>query len=142
MNFKTIIVLFLLCVIFGACDLCYGMATERIGPDTDYLTGSQPDWPIGIVEIPRHMSRVYSIWVNGNETFYFKTTVEEMDEILGLFAKARMRDYVVRIQTGEGKARTFSDEEIEYNVSLQIVAGLVLFAVAKSKERIFRWSRS
>lgn len=137
MNVKIIIVLLLLCVLFGTCDLCYGMATEHIGPDTDHPTVSQQDWPKDIVAIPRHSSRVYSIWVNGNENFYFKVTVEEMNELLGLFAKAQMRDHVVRIRAGQGKARTFGGEEIEYNVRLQIVAGLVLFAVREEKREDF-----
>ncbi|MFC1635609.1 hypothetical protein ACFL5Z_12270 [Planctomycetota bacterium] len=127
MGLRKFIVLFLLCVVLGMGDLCYGMANERIGPDTNFPTVAQQDWPRGIVGIPRHSSRVYSIWVNGNETFYFKSTVEEINEILGLFATARMRDHIVRIQAGEGKASTFSKEQIEYNISLQIVGGHALF---------------
>lgn len=137
MNIKKIIVLFLLCVFVGTDDLCLGMATERIGPDTDHPTVAQQDWPKGIVEIPRHSSRVYSIWVNGNETFYFKATVEEINKMLDLFSKARMRDHVVRIQVGNGKARTFGGEEIEYNLRLQIVAGLVLFAIREEQREDF-----
>jgi hypothetical protein len=129
MNGKKIMVLFSLCLLFGICDLCYGLAFERIGPDSAnrHPTGAQPDWPKDIVEIPRHPSRVYSMDVNGNENFYFKATVDEINELLGLFAKARMRDHVVRVRVGVGKTSTFDDEEIEYNVSLQIVAGIALF---------------
>lgn len=133
MNYKTISVLFSSCVLFGTCGLCFGAATEQIGPDTEHPTVSQQDWPKGIVEIPRHSSRVYSIWVNGNENFYFKATVEEINELLGLFAKARMRDHIVRIQAGQEKARTIGGEDIEYNVRLQIVAGIVLFAVREEQ---------
>ncbi|MHC4647685.1 MAG: thioredoxin domain-containing protein [Planctomycetota bacterium] len=127
MKSRTIMALFLLCVLFGVCDLCYGLASERIGPDTEHPAVSQPDWPKGIVEIPKHPSRVYSIHVNGNVNFYFKVTVDEISDLLALFAGARMRDHVVRIQAGTGKTRTFGGEEIEYNVSLQIVAGSALF---------------
>jgi hypothetical protein len=112
--------------ILGLCRSSYGMATEQIGPDTRHPTVSQQDWPKGIVGIPRHLSRVYSIWVNGNENFYFKCKVDEINEILAIFAKTRMRDHVVRIEPGVGKVSTFGKEEIEYNVQLQIVAGIVL----------------
>jgi hypothetical protein len=102
------------------------MATEHIGPVTTHPVVSQPDWPKGIVGIPRHISRVYSIWVNGNENFYFKCTVEEINELLAIFAKTRMRDHIVRIESGVKKVSTFAKDEIEYNVQLQIVAGIVL----------------
>lgn len=113
--------------VLGLCRSSYGMATEQIGPDTRHPTVSQRDWPKGIVGIPRHLSRVYSIWVNGNENFYFKCKVDEINELLALFAATRMRDHVVRIQPGVKKASTFDKEEIEYNVRLQIVAGIALF---------------
>jgi hypothetical protein len=120
--------------ILGLCRSSYGMATEQIGPDAAHPTVAQRDWPKGIVGIPRHMSRVYSIWVNGNENFYFKCKVDEINELLAIFAKTRMRDHVVRIETGIKKATTFGKEEIEYNVQLQIVAGIVL-SFAREKMR-------
>ena len=134
MTVKTMLVLFLLCVLFGAGDLCYGLAFEHIGPVTAHPVVPQADWPKGIVEIPRHMSRVYSINVNGNENFYFTCEVEEINELLAIFAKSRMRDHVVRIQTGVKKVTTFGKEEIEYNVHLQIVGGIVL-SFAREKRR-------
>lgn len=127
MNGKSISILSSCCVLLAACCLCYGLAFEQIGPDTDHPTVSQPDWPQGIVEIPRHQSRVYSIDVNGNTNFYFKCTVDQINELLSFFGKAGMRDHIVRIRPGTEKARTFGGEEIEYNVRLQIVGGIVLF---------------
>lgn len=121
-------------VVLGLCRSSYGMATEQIGPDAAHPTTSQQDWPKGIVGIPRHLSRVYSIWVNGNENFYFKCKVDEINELLAIFAKARMRNHVVRIQPGVEKVSTFGKEEIEYNVRLQIVAGIVL-SFAREKLR-------
>jgi hypothetical protein len=124
--------------ILGLCRSSYGMRGERIGPDTRHPrhpTLAQRDWPKGIVGIPRHMSRVYSIWVGGiNENFYFKCKVDEINELLAIFSKSRMRDHVVRIEPGVKKASTFAKEEIEYNVRLQIVAGLVLSS-AREKPR-------
>ena len=120
--------------ILGLCRSSYGLRGERIGPDTRHPTVAQRDWPKGIVGIPRHMSRVYSIWVSGNENFYFKCKVDEINELLAMFAAVRMRDHVVRIQPGVEKATTFGKEEIEYNVRLQIVAGITLFS-AREKMR-------
>jgi len=126
MNIKKMMVILLWYMLLGTCNQSYGMATEQIGPDASHPTVAQQDWPKGIVGIPRHESRVYSIWVNGNENFYFKCKVDEINELLAIFARTRMRDHVVRIQPGVKKATTFGKEEIEYNVQLQIVAGIVL----------------
>lgn len=113
--------------ILGLCKSSYGLATEQIGPDTQHPTVARQDWPAGIVEIPRHMSRIYSTYGMGNENFYFKCEVDEINELLAIFAKARMRDHVVRIEPGVRKVSPFFDkEEIEYNVQLQIVAGIAL----------------
>ncbi len=120
--------------ILALCESSYGMATEQIGPDSSHPTVAQQDWPKGIVGIPRHMSRVYSIWVNGNENFYFKCRADEINELLAIFARTRMRDHIVRIEPGVKKATTFGKEEIEYNVQLQIVAGIVL-SFAREKMR-------
>ena len=120
--------------IMGLCRNSYGLRFEHIGPVTAHPVISQPDWPKGIVGIPAHLSRVYSIDVNGNETFYFKCKVDEINELLAIFSKARMRDHVVRIEPGVKKATTFDKEEIEYNVRLQIVAGIVL-SFAREKPR-------
>ena len=126
MNVRNIMVLLFWYMLLGTCSQSYGMATEQIGPDSIHPTVPQQEWPKGIVGIPRHESRVYSIWVNGNENFYFKCNVDEINELLAIFAKARMRDHVVRIEPGVKKATTFGKEQIEYNVQLQIVAGIVL----------------
>jgi hypothetical protein len=127
-------VLWLLGMVLLACPPGYGMATEQIGPDTRHPTVSQPDWPKGIVAIPRLPSRVYSIWVNGNETFYFMADPNEVDGMLALFAGTRMRDHIVQIRPGTGTVRSFDGREIQYNASLQIVAGLVRF-VAREEQR-------
>ena len=87
--------------------VCYGLAMERIGPDIDnkHPTVAQPDWSKGIVEVLRHRSRVYSRWVNGNDNFYFNATPNEINELLVLFSKARMRDHEVIISLSCGWAK-------------------------------------
>ena len=109
----------------------YGLGTEQIGPDPS--TVPQPGWPKGIVEVLRHPSRVYSDWVNGNENFYFKATAAEINELLDLFSKARMRDYEIWIQPGANAVKSFRGAAYEYNVSLQVLSGIAL-AVLREKD--------
>lgn len=123
-------------IAFGVCSfvliasgVAFGMATEQIGPDcvAGHSTFAQPDWPVGIEAIPQRLSRVYSIWVNGNETFYFQAAAAEVNDLVARFSKARIRDHEIAIVGGKGEVKTFKGDPIEFNVSLQIVAGIALF---------------
>jgi hypothetical protein len=126
---KKQIAIITLAGILGLCPSSYGLTTEWIGPSTRHPAAARPDWPAGIIEIPKHLSRVYSTHGGfGKDDFYFKATVGQINELLTLFSKARMRDYIVRIEPGFKKATTFfSKREIEYNVQLEIVWGIALF---------------
>jgi hypothetical protein len=111
----------------------FGLATEQIGPDRDHPTVAQPDWPKGIVGLPRHASRVYSIWVNGNENFYFKADLRQINELLALFARARQRDHEVWIRTGKKQVQSFGKEVIDYNVNLRVLGGIALSMAARGQ---------
>ncbi len=107
-------------------DAC-GMATEQIGSDKiDRPTCSQPSWPDGIVAVPRHPSRVYSMWCNGNEKFYFKSTDKEINQLIKDYCAARQRDYHIRFVSGTGKVKSFprDRQEFEYNVCLNLPSGI------------------
>ncbi len=125
---KKTTAMLILFTILSTCGLCYGLAMERIGPDMDnkHPTGAQPDWPKGIVEVLRHPSRVYSIWVNGNDNFYFNADPDQINELLVLFSKARMRDHEVKIESAKAKRRvtSFNKDPIDYNVNVQVIGGI------------------
>jgi hypothetical protein len=106
----------------------YGMATEQVGPDSvqGHPTGAQPGWPTGIVELPRHDSRVYSLWVNGNENFYFKASPDEINDLIRLFSETRMRDHELWIKAGEEHVQSFNGDRINYSVNLHVLGGIAL----------------
>jgi hypothetical protein len=111
----------------------YGLATEQVGPDRDHPTVSQPEWPKGVVDLPRHSSRVYSIWVNGNEDFYFQGGLAQVNELLALYSKSRQRDHEVWIKRGNPQTHTFQKSAIVYNVHLQILSGIALAMNARGE---------
>lgn len=106
----------------------YGIAFERIGPDKDrpHPTLEQPGWPAGMIGILSHDSRVYSIWVNGNEDFYFKATPHEIGELIKLYSETRLRDHVVTIKQQKKEVRAFNGEKIDYNVNFHFLGGTAL----------------
>ena len=94
---------------------------------------AQQDWPKDIVEVVRHPSRVYSLWINGTEDFYFQATPAEVNELAALFAKARMRDHEVRIEAGTNTVKAIGGATFDYNVRLHIPGGWAQ-AEARGKE--------
>jgi hypothetical protein len=148
MNRQVIIGAFLT-IVLGLAGAVYGLATEHVGPGP---SGSQPDWPKGLTQMAGHPTRVYSFWCNGNEDFYFWADTEEVNELLALFAKMDMEQYrvwirseeqgvetlldvdehEVWIRSNEGQAKTFSGNEIEYNVQLHVPGGIALAFARRS----------
>ena len=102
----------------------YSLAIEHVGPDPRAV--AQPGWPQGIVQLVRHPSRVYSLDVNGNENFYFQASPEEINQLLELLAKSRMRDHEIRLEPGAGNVKSLKGDDHEYNVSLHVLGGIVL----------------
>lgn len=121
---KTLPVILCMSCFYG---MVFGMATEDFGNDSQigHPTTEQSDWPTGIVEVPRHASRVYSYWCNGGEYFYFKATPKQVSELITLFSLARTRDHVIHIKTKKPKVQSFKKINIDYNASLNITAGIV-----------------
>lgn len=121
----------LICLSFS-----YGMATMEVGPDSvrGHPTTAQPDWPVGLVELPRHESRVYSVWINGWESFYFKATPEEVNELILLFSKTRMRDHELRIKDRKQRKESLGTEKYDYNVQLEVVGGIARHLAKQAEE--------
>lgn len=119
---------FCLLIAAASCNFSFGLATENFGPDSQigHPTTDQPGWQTGIVELARHPSRVYSWWCNGNENFYFKATPEQINELIALFAKVRMRDHEIWIKPNKPNVQSFRKKMIDYNVHLQVLSGIAL----------------
>ncbi len=117
-----VVVLALLSSIRGS----HGLATEQVGPESAQRepTIAQPGWPMGITELLRHESRVYSIWVNGNENFYFKASPEGINDLIRLFSETRMRDHELWIKAGNDHVKAFNGDMISYNAELHVLGGI------------------
>jgi len=107
------------------CGIVHGMFEQLIGPDGAAV--EQPFWQKGIVELVRHPSRVYLLDHSGYKTYYFKAAPGQINELLALCSKARLRDHEVRIEPGKPSVKSFNNQVFEYNVSLSIWGGISLF---------------
>ncbi len=128
-------------VVLGAltcASISYGMSTSEIGPDSarGHPTVAQPEWPIGLVELPRHESRVYSVWVNGKETFYFKASPDQVNQLILLFSKTRMRDHELWIKERKGQGERHEEISVDYNVRLDVLGGIALGAAKEAEKTV------
>lgn len=112
-------------LLLTVAETAFGLAEEKVGPDPK--THPQSDWAHGIVEVPRHPSRVYSLWVNGNDNFYFAAKPEEITDLITKFSKARMRDHIVKLVAGEPVVTSFKKQTFAYNVTLNLLGGIALW---------------
>ena len=127
---KTHIILALLGIV-AFREVGLGMRMEEIGPAKSSV--EQPGWPKGLGAVVGHPARVYTVWYTGGETFYFQATPDELNDLLELFGKARMRDHEVWIEPGTNTVKSFGGEVYDYNVSLEVRSGFALLA-AREKD--------
>jgi len=90
----------------------------------------QPEWAKGVLEAVNLKSRVYSIWVNGNENFYFSGDARALNEAIGKFAEVQSDVRRLIILPGSGKTQTFAGKQIPFDWQLHVPSGIYK-AVAK-----------
>ncbi|MBC7785802.1 MAG: HEAT repeat domain-containing protein [Burkholderiales bacterium] len=82
------------------------------------------DWP-GAAALINDPSRVYHIWVNGNEHFYYKSDTATLNEALKKFAAIETAKHEVLLRPGPGSAGSFDGKkQTAFDWSLHIVGGI------------------
>jgi hypothetical protein len=102
----------------------FGLAEEKVGPDG--FVGLSPDWPKGTGPILLHRTRVYLLWVNGNETAYFHADANAVQQLVALFSEMQIETHQMIIRPGSPVIRTFRKTNIPYNVCLELPSGIYL----------------
>jgi hypothetical protein len=104
----------------------FGLGMEQFGSalEIGHPSAEQPGWPAGMVKVVDHNSRIYSIWVNGGEIFYFKANSRELLELVQLFSEMRLRDHVIIIKPGPHRTKSFDGGAIVCNVTLEHAGSL------------------
>ncbi len=112
---------FALLFCFGA-DL-WALATEDIGNKPLHEINYQ-DWP-GIMPVINHSSRVYHLWVNGHETFYYHGNIEALNDHLKEFSRTGFESLELLIRPGPSSPiKTFKDIEISFGWEMELMGGI------------------
>jgi hypothetical protein len=110
-----------------ALDRVEAMGTETVGRPAPLA--NQPDWAPGLRDTLDNANRVYSVLVNGNETFYYRGTIPEMNNALAKYGDVEQKGLRIIVQQGMGQTKMLDGTtEVAYDWSINVPSGLYLQA--------------
>jgi len=109
--------------LLGTTRRACALAQESVG-NKPLHEANYRDWA-GIMPVINHKSRVYHIWVNGNERFYYRGDTRAANVALKLFAAAAAERHEVILRPGPAETKTFQDVRIPYDWDLHLEGGIV-----------------
>jgi hypothetical protein len=99
----------------------FALATESFGNDP---MPKQPEWAEGVVDVVNLKSRVYSFWVNGNESFFYRGNVRDLNEALRVYATVKDEARPLLLLPGSGTRQSFDNKMIEFDWQLHVPSGI------------------
>ena len=123
--------LFLLAACLVAPRAAHALGEESFG--NAQVSAVQDGWPKGILEAINLESRVYSRWVNGNESFFFRGDLKAANEALRQFAAVELEIHEVLLRPGPGGTSTFDGTAVACDWELHVPSGLYLGGARREK---------
>ncbi len=80
--------------------------------------------PAGLNPVANHPTRVYWYWVNGHEQMFYRGETAQLNEVLRAFADAPLGAHTVVLKPGPGEAKSFREQPVRYDWSLEFYAGI------------------
>lgn len=116
---------------------CIPSLVHAMGEET---FGNQPlnglnyqDWP-GIMPVINHESRVYHVWVNGNEYAYYRGEIDALNDVLQKFATTNQKQHEVVLRPGPGSTKSLRQtQSIPFNWELHLVGGIARVMAKKDQ---------
>jgi hypothetical protein len=99
----------------------FALATETFG---NAPMVNQPDWAVGIIDVVNLKSRVYSFWVNGNETFFYRGNAQDLTEALQKYAAVKDDLRRLILLPGPYKTQSFDRKPIPFDWQLNVPGGI------------------
>jgi hypothetical protein len=126
----------LLACVFAPAVLALAMETHGNAPmhEANYMA-----WK-GIMPVINDKARIYSVWCNGQEQFYYKGGVKELNAALANFAKVEAKHHVVTLRAGPGTVKPFTGAAMSYDWSMQVLGGIA-GGMAKNDPKDVVWQR-
>jgi hypothetical protein len=84
----------------------------------------QADWAEGILAVVNLKSRVYSRWVNGNESFFYRGDAGALNEALKKYAAVKDDVRRLILLPGSGETRSFARKPVAFDWELHVPSGI------------------
>lgn len=111
------------------------MGEEELG---NKPVSAQPGWAGGVVDAVNLESRVYRVWVNGNESFFFRGKTADLNRALAKFAAIRSEGLEIVLLPSRGGTRTFDGSAVDCDWELKVPSGIYLSMGRREKgTRVF-----
>ena len=78
----------------------------------------------GIMPLLNLRSRVYHVWCNGNEYFYYRGDTAALNDALGKFAAVKAEVHEMLLRPGPRMAHSFDGKAIPFQWDLHVVRGI------------------
>src|SRR5262249_1056175 len=108
------------------------LATEKFG---NAPMVKQPDWAEGVVDVVNLQSRVYTRWVNGNESFYYRGNAQALNEALRKYAAGKDEVRQLILLPGTGKTQAFGGKAVSFDWEFHVPSGIYK-AASKRKHAV------
>jgi len=95
----------------------------------------QPEWAEGVLDVVNLESRVYCVWVNGNENFFYRGDARVLNDALRKFAAVKADERRLVLLPGRGITHSFNQKGIDFDWQLHVPSGIYL-AVTKNKHAV------
>jgi len=128
----------LLLIFLLAPSRCLAIGTEEKG-NQPLSELNYTDWK-GIMPIVNDKSRVYQVWVNGNEYLCYKGKTKELNATLATFAKVNVKNHVVVMRPGPSDRHSFDKTPIPFNWEIYLIGGIAKSRATDDIED-FEWQR-
>lgn len=109
----------------------WAMAFEHVG-NAPLNERNYRDWK-RVMPVVNDLSRVYHIWVNGNEHFYYRGDTNTLNDTLKKFAAIEADVHEVILRPGPAERKTFKGKRVRYDWLLHIQGGISRHEAAKEQ---------
>jgi hypothetical protein len=83
-----------------------------------------PDWSDGLIKAVNLGSRVYSQWVNGTDTFFYRGSAQALNEAIRKYAVVKGDVRHIVLAAGPGKTQTQSGKPVDFDWQVQVPGGM------------------
>ncbi len=90
------------------------------------------DWK-RVMPVVNDLSRVYHVWVNGNDHFYYRGDTNTLNDALKKFAAIEADVHEVILRPGPAERKTFDGKQVRYDWLLHIHGGISRHLAAKEQ---------